>query len=549
MLRKYSNLLGKTRRENAARLSERDALLITYPNQVREPGAPPLQTLKTLLDTHLSTVVSGVHLLPFFPYSSDDGFSVEDYRTVDPAFGTWDDVTQLGQHFGLMFDAVINHVSARSEWFQRFLQDDPTYRDFFIVVDGTPDLSRVARPRARPLLTEFETPSGKRKVWTTFSADQIDLNYRNPDVLLAILDILLFYVERGARFIRLDAIAYLWKEIGTPCIHLPQAHTIIQLIRAVLDEVAPWVILITETNVPHGDNVSYFGEGKNEAQLVYNFALPPLVLHTFYTGNATALARWAQTLSLPSDRATYFNFLASHDGIGINPVRGILSDDEIDALVRHTQEHGGFVSNKQNAGGTVSPYELNINYFDALSNPNDSTEPLSMQINRFIAAQAIMLSLMGVPGVYFHSLFGSRSDRAGAEASGIPRRINRQKFTRHELESDLANPDSLRAQVFARYAELLRVRRAHRAFHPNGLQHIVPCGESVFAVLRVAPDTSERVLCLHNVTHAAQSVRLGKNSDGEGWKDLLSDKIFAADDEVFTFELKPSQVVWAEQVK
>ncbi len=344
MRAKHSKRLGKTRLENATHLSERDILLITYPDQVRDDASsqaarnsdplinrrenasvaevPPLQTLTALLDTHLSAVVSGVHLLPFFPSSSDDGFSVENYRAVDPSFGTWDDVTRLGQRFDLMFDAVINHISAQSEWFQRFLQDDPAYRDFFIVVDGHPDLSQVARPRALPLLTTFQTPSGAKKVWTTFSADQIDLNYRNPNVLLAFSTPFLLYAERGARFIRLDAIAYLWKEIGTSCIHLPQTHALIQLMRAMLDEVAPWVRLITETNVPHADNIAYFGDGKNEAQLVYNFALPPLTLHTFRTGNTTALAHWAETLTLPSNQVSFFNFLASHDGIGLNPSAG-----------------------------------------------------------------------------------------------------------------------------------------------------------------------------------------------------------------------------------
>ena len=129
------------------------------------------------------------------------------------------------------------------------------------------------------------------------------MNFKNPDVLLALLDALLFYVARGARFIRLDAIAYLWKRIGTSCIHLPQTHAVIQFWRAVLDEVAPHVLLITETNVPHADNVSYFGDGTNEAQLVYNFALPPLVLHALLRGDATHLTRWAQSLTLPSDRS------------------------------------------------------------------------------------------------------------------------------------------------------------------------------------------------------------------------------------------------------
>jgi sucrose phosphorylase len=315
----------------------------------------------------LANVGGGIHILPFYPWTSDDGFSVTDYRKVDSNLGEWKDITSMQNNFRLMFDGVINHISAESEWFKGFLRDDPPYRDYFITVDGDPDLSQVVRPRALPLLTSFNTPSGEKRVWTTFSADQIDLNFKNPEVLFEILDIMLMYIERGATYIRLDAIAYLWKEIGTTCIHLPQTHHLIQLMRCVLDEVAPHVHLITETNVPHADNISYFGDGTNEAQLVYNFALPPLTLHTFHTGNAQVLSNWAKTLTLPSDKTTFFNFLASHDGVGLNPARGILSNEEIDALVNKTLAHGGLVSYKNNSDGSQSPYEMNVNYFDALS--------------------------------------------------------------------------------------------------------------------------------------------------------------------------------------
>ena len=346
-------------------LTEKDSILITYGDQLTSPEEMPLQTLGTFCSENLSGVIGGIHILPFYPWTSDDGFSVVDYRKVDPALGTWDDLATMQEHFRLMFDGVINHISSQSEWFQAFLKDDPNYADYFIVVEDSPDLSRVVRPRALPLLTSFQTPSGEKRVWTTFSEDQIDLNYQNPEVLLEILDILLMYVERGATFIRLDAIAYLWKEIGTTCIHLPQTHQVIQFLRAALNEVAPYAQLITETNVPHTDNISYFGDDSNEAQMVYNFALPPLILHTFRAGDACALSRWTEELSLPSDHVTFFNFLASHDGIGLNPVRGILSADEIDELVEQTLEHGGLVSYKQNSDGSQSPYEMNINYFSS----------------------------------------------------------------------------------------------------------------------------------------------------------------------------------------
>jgi glucosylglycerate phosphorylase len=506
-------------------LSERDALLITYPDQLREDGSAPLRTLVAFCEERLAGIVSGIHILPFYPWSSDDGFSVKDYFAVVPDYGTWEDIAAFRKQFDLMFDAVFNHMSAKGDWFQRFLRDEPEFRDFFVTVQGNPDLSHVVRPRALPLLTEFETAHGPEKVWTTFSADQVDVNVKNPQVLLALLDALLFYVAHGARFFRLDAIAYLWKEIGTTCLHLPPTHTIIQLMRAVLDEVAPHVQLITETNVPHADNISYFGDGTDEAQLVYNFALPPLVLHALLRGDATHLARWAIALKAPSDCTTFFNFLASHDGIGLNPARGILPAEEIDFLVERCQAHGGFINYKHNADGSKSPYEMNIVYFDAVNDPA-AGETLETQVNRFMVAQAIMLSLAGVPGIYFHSLFGSRNDREAALQTGINRRINRRKLTRSELEADLAEKRGLRTCVFGRYRVLLKARRSHAAFNPHAAQKIFEGDKRVFGVLRTATGGGDWVLCLHNVTHARVTVAIatGAVASASAWREMLSER-------------------------
>lgn len=498
-----------------APLDQRTALLITYADQVRAENEPPLQTLGTFLDAHARTILSGVHLLPFYPSSSDDGFSVMDYYAVDEKLGTWNDVARLDENFELMFDAVSNHASAHGEWFKKFLRGEMPYADFFFTVTKEFITTNVVRPRALPLLTEFDTTRGKEWVWTTFSADQIDLNYKNPELLLQIMDVLLFYVARGARFLRLDAIAFLWKESGTTCLHLPQTHAVIQFFRAVMNQIAPHVVLVTETNVPHADNISYFGDGANEAQWVYNFALPPLTLHTLQTGDATQLAQWAKTLRTPSPQTAFFNFLASHDGIGLNPARGILSPGEIEALVARTLERGGLISYKNNSNGTTSPYEMNINYFDALTVTGEA-EQISMA--RFLCAHSILLSLAGVPGIYFHSLFGSRGDRAGADASGIARRINRQKLTRAGLERALSDETSRRAQIFARLANLLRVRAQHAAFHPVAPQTISENDPRVFALLRSAE--KEQVLCLHNVTN--QRVRFEMPVPSAAWHNLMT---------------------------
>ena len=556
------------------RLTERDVILITYGDQVTEPDKPPLHTLAEVLEKHAKGVVTGVHILPFFPYSSDDGFSVMDYAAVNPQLGTWTDVERLGRSFRLMFDLVINHTSAKSRWFREFLRGNPKFAEYFIVVKegadwGSPsDLSQVVRPRALPLLTRVQMarPStgsghcGEQLVWTTFSTDQVDLNYANPEVLLKMIEILLLYVEKGAEFIRLDAIAYLWKKIGTSCIHLEEVHRVVKLFRAVLDAVAPHVILITETNVPHQENVSYFGDGSDEAQMVYQFPLPPLVLHTFHTGDASQLCAWAAGLSTPSDcpsppdSTTFFNFLASHDGIGVRPVEGILSRSEVQNLVQRTLAHGGYVSHKANPDGSQSVYELNISYFDALSDPCGS-EPLGLQVRRFLASQAIILSLAGVPGIYVHSLFGSRSYHAGVEQTGRYRSINREKLRRDQVEQALADASSLRYKVFYPYAHLIRTRAAHRAFHPNGPQQVLSIHPALFVLLRTAPDRSESLLCVHNVSNDEQSLRINLHalpSRGGapfppvgGVRDLIGGIISAVDASGnLALNLAPYQVLW-----
>ncbi len=526
----------------SARLTQRDSILITYPDQIQEADRPPLQTLTEFCARHLEGLVSGIHILPFYPWSSDDGFSVMDYRAVASQYGAWNDIEQLGTDFRLMFDAVVNHASARSSWFQNFLHGDPAYKDYFIEVKGNPDLSRVVRPRALPLLTAFHTGAGETKIWTTFSADQADLNYHNPQVLLEVIELLLSYAGHGAEFIRLDAIAYIWKEIGTSCISLPQTHQTVQLLRAVLDEAAPQVKLITETNVPHAENISYFGDGTNEAQLVYNFALPPLVLHAFQTGDASAFTRWASALTLPSDKVAFFNFLASHDGIGLNPLRGILPEVEIEAMAERIESRGGLVSYKSNPDGSRSPYELNVNYFDALSGPSDSVE---QNIERFVTAHAILFSFVGLPGVYFHSLFGSRGWAEGVTRTGSNRSINRQKLRSENIESELADENSMRARVFHRLSHLLKVRAAHAAFDPYGGQRVLEFGSGVFAILREA--RGEQVLCLHNLTASSQVLIMNSGEtlwpSPVEWRDLITGQTFSSG-EKSPLALEPYQTLW-----
>lgn len=540
----------ENRRSAAARtfaFTERDVVLICYGDHVQQAGEPPLTTLHRFLRERVRACINTIHLLPFYPYSSDDGFSVIDYYAVNPNLGTWDEIAALRGDFRLMFDAVFNHMSAQSAWFQAYLRREAPYDQFFIEVDPTVDLSLVRRPRTLPLLTRFETRAGDRHVWTTFSDDQVDLNFANPDVLLEIMRVLLFYVEQGAALIRLDAIAYLWKIIGTPCIHLEQTHLVVQLMRAVLDQVAPQVAIITETNVPHDENISYFGDGQNEAQMVYQFSLPPLVLHSFRSGDASALSAWAKTLVPPSAMTGYFNFTASHDGVGVTPLRGLVAEEEIDALCAMVVEHGGFVSYKNNADGSPSPYELNITYFDAITHPDISARDPALACRRFMCSQAIMLAVMGVPGIYFHSLVGSRNDLDGVGQTGRYRSINREKPAIARLQAELDAEGSIRHQVYAAYCDLLAIRTAQPAFHPLASQRILDVHAAVFAVERLPRDGGERVIALHNVSAHTVRLRLPAPSDSR-WHDLLTGQAYQAGDAGIDLTLSPFQVEWLKQL-
>lgn len=480
-------------------LSEKDVILITYGDQVNRDHEPSLQTLNIFMDQHLQGVVNSLHILPFYPSSSDSGFSVVNYSAVDPRMGSWREIYLISLKYRLMVDGVINHVSQFSDWFKAYLSGDKYFKDFFIEVDPSEDLSEVVRPRETPLISEFVDDDGKiHNIWTTFSKDQVDLNYKNPRVLRNVLDALFYYIEKGAVMIRFDAIAFVWKEIGTECVHLPQTHELIQLMREVLHEVAPEVIIITETNVPHDENVSYFGSGEDEAQMVYNFALPPLLVHSILNEDTQALTGWASALTLPSDKVCFFNFTASHDGIGLRAVKGILSDEEITQMVLTTQEHGGLVSFRSDELGQVSPYELNCSYIDALSHPDDEE---NLRFKRMLLSQATALVMPGVPGIYFHSLVGARNYYDGVKHTGNNRAINREKFHIDWLENELAMQGTLVKRMFDSYKRLISIRISEPAFNPYGGFQVFDLGKGLFAMEQKALEGKEHIFIVHNFTN------------------------------------------------
>lgn len=537
----------------ADRFTQKDVILITYGDLLKSADNSPLTTLGRFCDTYLEGNINTIHILPFFPYSSDRGFSIVDFETVDPKLGRWSDIWDLESRYQLMFDGVINHVSAKSRWFQEFLNGNSQYKDFFITFDSPNELtesqrSAIFRPRTSDILTPYQTIQGLKYVWTTFSKDQVDLNYKNPMVLLRVLEILLLYVRQGADIIRLDAVTYLWAELGTSCVHLKQTHEIVKLFRDILDCVAPMVALITETNVPHHENISYFGDGTDEAHMVYNFALPPLVLHTFYTKDATAISRWAEKLTLASETVTFFNILDSHDGIGLMAVKEILAPGQIKNIIETAKKNGGLVSYKTGKDGKEEPYELNITWFSAL-NKQDTKEDLAFQVRRFVASRIISFVIQGVPGIYLHSLIGTENDIQAVMATESKRDINRRILDFDAIQEALADPFSKIARINRELGRLITLRTKQAAFHPNASQRILNLSPQIFSVLRIAPDKSQTILALINVTDRVVKLKVPLDEMGVAephWFDLVSEMEWHTAEDSLFLTLLPYDVVWLE---
>ena len=451
-----------------------------------------------------------------------------------------------------MFDGVFNHVSSQSLWFQEFLNGNPYYSNFFIAYNSPDELTPeeralIFRPRTSEILTRVDTINGPKYVWTTFSPDQIDLNYKNPEVLMRIIEVLLMYVRRGADIIRLDAVTYLWHEPGTRCANLEQTHEIVKLFRDVLDVVAPYVALITETNVPHHENIAYFGDGSDEAQMVYNFALPPMILYTFYAEDTTKLSKWIAGLKKPSNTTAFFNFLDSHDGIGLMGVKDILPKSDIDFIIRRAKEHGALISYRKGEKGDDEPYELNVTWFSAL-NREDADEDIAFQVKRFVASRVIGLVLQGVPGIYLHSLIGTQNDINAVLATNSKREINRTVIDEKAIYDALRDPFSKISRINRELGRLITIRTKQRAFHPNAQQRVLMLSPQILALYRISPEGDQHILALTNVTGRVCEVDIPLSELGlqdNYWYDIVSAMEWMTDEEgVLHLKLLPYDVVW-----
>lgn len=526
---------------HASLWSEEDIYLITYGDSLRCDSEPPLKTLRRFLRTQLHDTITAVHILPFFPWSSDDGFAVINYAEVNDALGDWEDIEAIAHKFDLMSDLVINHCSSRSLWYENFKAGKEPGKEYFRTAEPDSDLSQVVRPRTSPLLKPVETANGIRHVWCTFSHDQIDLDFANPQVLLEFLGIIRQYLDHGVRIFRLDAVAFLWKELGTRCINLPETHEMIRLLRVLIEHAAPGSIIITETNIPNMENLSYFGNA-NEAHCVYNFSLPPLLVHTLLTGNSQALKNWLMSLPQTQQGTCYLNFIASHDGIGLRPVEGLLTEHEVNQMVRSMEGFGGRISWRSLSSGQMRPYEMNIALFDACRGTLAGAD--NHQIDRFVCAHAMMLSLAGIPALYIHSLLGTENDQERVERTQHNRHINRHQWDCNRLLDLLGDDNTHHAEVFRRLRTLIAIRADQRAFHPNAPQFALHVGNQIFALWRQSLDQEQCIFALNNISSIPQTLAFDEINvpPAQQWRDLITGRVY--DDPMTILEIAPYQTIW-----
>ena len=524
---------------------QKDVMLITYGDSIEKSGEKPLHTLHSFLTEYCGDAINSVHLLPFFPYSSDDGFSVIDYSSVNDALGDWDDIQAITQDYRVMSDVVINHCSSRSAWFENFIKGEGPGSDFFFTATLEDDISKVVRPRTSDLLRLTETPQGEKQVWCTFSHDQVDFDFRNPAVLDTFVSIIRQYLDTGIRIFRLDAVAFLWKKIGTSCINLEQTHEVVRLLRTLIEHAVYDAVIITETNIPNRQNLTYFGNA-NEAHGIYNFSLPPLLVNTLVTGSCKHLKAWLGSMPPAQNGTFFFNFIASHDGIGLRPAEGLLEDQELTSLVNTMQNFGGRISWRTSEDGKQKAYEINIALYDALQGTVKGTDKWGL--DRFICAHSIMFGLEGIPGIYIHSLLGTGNDYEKVKNTSQNRSINRHKWDYTELQKQLASPYSQHKKVHDRMIKLLNIRKKQPAFHPNATQFTLQLGEQIFGYWRQSIDRSQSIFCVFNVTDEPQNVRLSDiNLIGtDTWFDLISGQMMSLDD--LDYQLKPYQCLWISNI-
>ena len=530
-------IFNKENSKENIKVSEKTSLVISYGDNIYSNKKNSIKVFKEFFEKKLNKYFNTIHFLPFYPSSSDSGFAVKDHYKIDKKIGNWSDIKRISKSNYIMADLVINHSSARGLWFKNFLKRKKPGKDYFLTVNSKFDTSKVVRPRDHKLLKKIKIFDKSDYLWRTFSPDQIDLNFKNPAVLLRFIKIMIHLINNGVRIFRLDAIAYLWKENGTNCINLKQTHEIIKLFRFISDNLKIQTLLITETNLPEKENLSYFGKN-DEANWIYNFSLSPLLIHAFLFENSSYLNQWSKKLPTTKNGNSYLNFIASHDGIGIRPTEGIFKKKTLNDFLKRLRKNGSRFSYRKVKNRLKKVYEANITIFDALKK-SDKDPKGKFFLERFIAAHSIMIALEGIPAIYFNSIFGKSNDEAKYIITGNNRDVNRYKWNFKNISNKLNNKNSKQSIFYRKISHLLHIRRKQKAFHPNASRHNMKLGSKIFSFKRVCINKKQTIICITNLSSNNQKVRLNKVY--RNWNNLIGSKI-EMDNEFLI--LKPFEIIW-----
>ena len=532
--------------QKVRKIKETDILLITYADTFKEKKKKSFTVLNSFLEKFLKNSINIVHILPYYPSSSDGGFAVTNFFRIDGRHGNWSDLKKISKNFKIMSDVVLNHASSESKWFKNFLKNKGEGKDFFLSSNKEINTKNVIRARSHKLIQKFSTKKGDKFLWCTFSRDQVDFDFKNPKVLLMFLKLILFLQNKGVTFFRFDAVAFVWKRLDTSCVNLDQTHAIVRLFRTILNLSNKNCKIVTETNLPFHENLSYFGNS-DEANIIYNFSLAPLIINMLLKGNSAAFRRWSMSMPPAKDENCYLNFLATHDGIGLRPLEGILKNDDIKILIKTLKQFGSKFTYRKNKNNKKVIYEANISLFDALSGTVKGRDNYSY--HRFYCAHAIMLSFEGLPAFYIHSLFGTKNNLNLYKKTKINRAVNRSTYNYEYVKKMLKRNDTHIFKIFTNMMKLIDIRKKQIAFHPNATQYTLNLGNSFFGIWRQSIDRKQSIFAIYNVTNKYQRLNINKLNilSLEHWSDLISIEKLEAKQLFITFS--PYQFRWITNIE
>ena len=534
IIKKYNS---KGKQGKKISISEKTSVLICYGDSLLNGNKEKtLKIFRKFYKKKLEKFFEVIHFLPFYPSSSDSGFSVKDHYRVDKKLGDWSDINRQSKKTNIMADIVINHASSKGLWFKNFLRNKSPGKEYFLTVSKKFNISKVIRPRENKLLKRIGIFKKNNLLWRTFSEDQIDLNFKNPKVLLRFIKIIINLANNGVTIFRLDAIAYLWKRSGSKCINLKETHEIIRLIRIVCNSLKSKPIIITETNLPEKENLSYLGVKNNESHWIYNFSLPPLLVYSFLFEDSTYLNKWSKNLPTTKIGNNYLNFIASHDGIGMRPVEGYLNKDRLSKFFKRLKKNGGQLSYRKIQGSSKKVYEANITLFNAFQK-TDYDRKGRYFLERYISAHAIMIGFEGIPAIYFNSIFGTSNDEHKYIISGNKRDLNRYKWNKNRLENLLKNKTSKESIYYQRIMNLMFIKKQNKAFHPNAKRENFNLGKKIFCFKRTSLDKKQIIYNITNLSSKYQILNL--NNKFKKFKNLLGRSKISCG-----LKLKPYETLW-----